>query len=424
MLDTLRLAATALQQTLDGRNLNEVLLALHARHPQLTGQQRAAIQDLSFGALRHYGRYCALLDLLIAKPLSDEGVRCLLLAALHQLQDHRAAPHAVVDNAVKAALAMKKPWAKGLVNAVLRNFLRRREDLLGESAARNEVARHSHPQWWIDQLRRLYPAEWQDILTADNVHPPLTLRVNQRRTTPTDYLAALQQAGLTARQVGPLALRLDHPVPVARLPGFADGLVSVQDGGAQWAAPLLDVQDGMRVLDACAAPGGKTAHLLELANLDLVALDNDAGRLAKVRDNLVRLGLDAHCVAGDAGDPSAWWDGRPFQRILADVPCSASGVVRRHPDIKWLRRPDDLAGFAAQQAQILDALWRLLAAGGKLLYVTCSLFAEENRNQIKAFLAGHEDAAEIPLTFDDARDGQLLPNEIHDGFFYALLQKR
>lgn len=423
MLDTLRLSAAALSQTLGGRNLNDVLQTLHVRHPKLTAQQRAAIQDLSFGALRFLGRYQAILGLLMSRPLDDDGVRCLLLVALHQLQDSRAAPHAVVDHAVKATLALKKPWAKGLVNAVLRNFLRSRDDLLQRVDAVSPEAHYSHPQWWIDKLGDQYPDAWQAVLAADNTHPPMTLRVNARQVGVDAYQAALREAGMEARRIGTTALQLRQPVGVSRLPGFADGWVSVQDGGAQLAASLLDVQDGMRVLDACAAPGGKTAHLLELANLDLTALDNDPARLDKVRENLQRLHLDARCLCGDAADTAAWWDGQPYQRILADVPCSASGVVRRHPDIKWLRRPSDIAAFAAQQEKILVALWRLLASGGKLLYATCSVFAEENQLQIKSFLENHGDAEILPLPLAEHRNGQLLPDDLHDGFYYALLQK-
>ena len=372
---------------------------------------------MSYGTLRFYGQLRAILDLLLQKPLPDEAVRTLLLVALYQLQYSRAAEHAVVNHAVKAAEAMKKPWAKGLVNAVLRNFLRQRAALLEQAGATDE-GRYSHPQWWIDKLRQEYPEEWAALLEANNQHPPMTLRVNCRQTSTEAYLALLLQHGIAARQTGASAILLDQPAAVDKLPGFGDGVVSVQDAGAQLAAPLLDVADGMRVLDACAAPGGKAAHLLELAEIDLTALDSDAERVKKIEQNLQRLRLEARCVVGDASNPSAWWDGRPFQRILADVPCSASGVVRRHPDIKWLRREADIAAFAAKQAQILDALWRVLGSGGKLLYVTCSVFPEENQQQMAQFLERHADAlCTLPS------NGQLLPDDQHDGFYYALLYK-
>jgi len=377
---------------------------------------------MSYGTLRFYGQLRAILDLLIEKPLQDETVRALLLVALYQLLYSRAAGHAVVDHAVKSAAALKKSWAKGLVNAVLRNFLRKRPALL-ELAAASDEGRYSHPQWWIDKLRRQYPDGWAALLEANNQHPPMTLRVNRRATSVEAYLALLAQQGMAGSKIGESAILLDQPVAVDKLPGFADGAVSVQDAGAQWAARLLDVADGMRVLDACAAPGGKAAHLLELAGIELTALDNDAERLKKVEQNFRRLKLEARCVAGDAAKPGGWWDGKPFQRILADVPCSASGVVRRHPDIKWLRRETDIMSFAAQQAEILDALWRTLDRGGKLLYATCSVFAEENQGQVARFLARHEDARCLPPPLPEADNGQLIPNQQHDGFYYVLLYK-
>jgi 16S rRNA (cytosine967-C5)-methyltransferase len=423
LLESQRIASQALAQVLAGRNLNQVLQGLFSRHSRLMPQQRAAAQDLAYGTLRFYGLLDSVLRLLLSKPLQDEALRSLLLVGLYQLEYSKAPSHAVVDHAVKVVEVLKKPWAKGLVNAVLRNFLRRREVLLEQAAASGDVARYSHPQWWIDRLRQQYPTDWQRLLEVDNQHPPMTLRVNLRRGNPEDYLALLQEEGLAAEALGGAAIRLTRPVAVDKLPGFADGLVSVQDAGAQYAACLLDVADGMRVLDACAAPGGKTAHLLESADIELTALDSDAGRLRKIGENLDRLGLQADCVVGDAARPADWWDGRPFQRILADVPCSASGVVRRHPDIKWLRRDEDIARFAGQQDEILEALWRTLERDGKLLYVTCSVFAEENQRQIARFLERQPDARLLPLTGLPAQDGQLLPDAHHDGFFYALLLK-
>lgn len=422
MIESQRLASTAVSQVLAGRNLNQALQGLLSRHSSLSPQQRAAAQDMSYGTLRFYGQLHAILDLLLQKPVQDAAVRALLLVALYQLQYSRSAEHAVVDHAVRAAEALKKPWAKGLVNAVLRNFLRQRISLL-EQAAASEEGRYSHPQWWIDKLRRQYPDDWATLLETNNQHPPMTLRVNGRATSTEAYLDLLHRHGIEGRQVGENAILLDQPVPVDKLPGFGEGMASVQDAGAQFAARLLDVADGMRVLDACAAPGGKAAHLLELARIELTALDSDPERLKKIEQTLQRLKLEAHCLAGNAARPEEWWDGQPFQRILADVPCSASGVVRRHPDIKWLRREADIAAFAAQQAEILDALWRVLGSGGKLLYATCSVFAEENQQQIAQFLVRHKDAQCLPLSLPTAKDGQLTPNPQHDGFYYALLLK-
>ena len=415
-----QLAAQAIDQVLGGRNLTQALEYLWRLHPQLTPQQRSITQDLSYGVLRHYGQLQALLEQLLERRLEDESVRCLLLAALYQLEHSKSSAYAVVDHAVKVTVKMKKAWAKGLVNAVLRNFLRRRETLLAAIAG-NEVARYSYPQWWIEKLKQDYPAEWTAILEAGNRHPPLTLRVNRRRVSSAEYLHKLEEVAIGAHPLGTSAIMLDQPVPVEKLPGFVAGDVSVQDYGAQFAAELLDVQDGMRVLDACCAPGGKTGHVLETADVAMTAVDSDETRLARTRSNLDRLGLSARLVVGDSGNPGAWWDGQSFDRILADVPCSASGIVRRHVDIKWLRREADLSSFAGQQAQILRGLWRTLANGGKLLYVTCSIFIEENQRQIDAFLAEQADARQLPLA--GLRDGQLLPSADHDGFFYALLQK-
>jgi 16S rRNA (cytosine967-C5)-methyltransferase len=409
-------------RVLGGRNLNQVLNEILQATPGLTPQQRGALQDLSYGTLRFYGQLARVLEQLLHKPAYDEQLRCLLLVALYQLQYGKTASHAVVDHAVRAARRINV-GAGGLANAVLRNFLRNRETLL-TAAASSEESRYSYPQWWMDALKAQYGRQAEAILLVGNQHPPMTLRVNRRRTTPASYLELLAEQGIKASQIAPEAILLASPVSVDRLPGFSDGMVSVQDAGAQHAAHLLDVQDGMRVLDACAAPGGKSAHLLELAQIDLLALDEDAQRLERVRENMRRLQLQAHLQTGDAAQPENWWDGKPFQRILADVPCSASGVVRRHPDIKWLRRPEDIENFARQQAQILDALWRLLARDGKLLYATCSVFAQENGQAIGEFLQRHNDARQLPLFAPDLNDGQLLPDDQHDGFFYAVLYKQ
>ena len=421
-METVQLAASrAVCRVLGGRNLDQALEEERRALPDLSPQQRAALQDLSYGSLRFYSRLDHVLRQLLRKPLEDERIRCLLLVALYQLQYGKSAQHAVVDHAVRAARRLNAATG-GLVNAVLRNFLRQRETLLAK-ADKTDEGRHSHAQWWIAALREQYGEHAEAILLAGNRHPPMTLRANRRQTTAAEYLALLQQHGIAALLIEPEAILLQRPLPVDRLPGFSDGLVSVQDAGAQYAARLLDAQDGMRVLDACAAPGGKTAHLLELAQIELTALDKDEQRLERIRENLQRLRLDARVQCGDAAQPETWWDGKPYQRILADVPCSASGVVRRHPDIKWLRRPEDIEGFARQQAQILSALWQLLARDGKLLYATCSVFVQENRQVIDAFLQRHDDATLVPLPAPNLNQGQLLPDDQHDGFFYALLHK-
>jgi len=415
-------AGQIVQQVLtDGRNLNQVLEESLRKKSVWTPAQRAALQDLSYGTLRFYGQLRAILSLLLHKPMLDQRIYYVLLVALYQLQYSKAAQHAVVDHAVRSA-QMLNVKVSGLVNAILRNFLRGRDALL-EQAAQNAEGKYSYPQWWIDELNAQYGERAAAILEAGNRHPPMTLRVNRRRNTSADYQMQLTQQNLPSRVIAPDALLLDKPVPVDRLPGFFDGMVSIQDAGAQYAASLLDVRDGMRVLDACAAPGGKTAHILERASVAMVAVDKDANRLQRVAENLQRLKLTAQLVVGDAAQPDAWWDGIPFQRILADVPCSASGVVRRHPDIKWLRRSSDISGFSAQQLDILHALWRLLAQDGKLLYATCSVFHQENELVVASFLAQQPDARRLPVTLPGGTEGQLLPDDQHDGFFYALLQK-
>lgn len=416
-----QLAATILGQVLSGRNLNQQLSNMLRDNNALSAQERGALQDLSYGTLRYYGLLTHILDDLLSNPISDTRIRNLLLVALYQLQFTKAAHHAVVDYAVRAS----KHWnaaTGGLVNAVLRNFLRRRDALI-RAAEASDVGRFSYAQWWIDFIRAQYGDLAESILQAGNQHPPMTLRVNQRLYLVENYVEQLRAQQMPVEVVYPNAVRLRAPIAVEKLPGFFAGAVSVQDAGAQYAARLLDAVEGMRVLDACAAPGGKTAHLLEMQALKLTAVDKDALRLQRVRENLQRLNLAATLVCGDAADPSCWWDGKPFDRILADVPCSASGVVRRHPDIKWLRRPADIEHFALQQEQILAALWPLLGRGGKLLYVTCSVFDRENRQVIENFVSGHADAVQEKLSAPDMHHGQLLPNDQHDGFFYALLHK-
>ena len=418
MIEAQRLASLAVRQVLGGRNLTSALSALWRRQPSLGAQQRAQTQELAYGTLRYCGEVQALLGLLLKKNLLDDKLQALLLVCLYQLQYGKTAPYAVVDHAVNAAAMLNRRAAKGLVNAVLRNFLRHRESLT-KLARNDEVGLYSHPRWWIDKLKMHYPLHYQAILLASNQRPPMTLRVNRRAGTKNDYLLRLQNAQIEAVDLGGDAIMLKQPLAVDKLPGFAEGEVSVQDAAAQRAAPLLEVRPGMRVLDACAAPGGKTTHILEQTDAEVTALDNDSERLRRVEENLRRLKLKARVLCGDAGLPATWWDGIPYQRILADVPCSASGVVRRHPDIKWLRCEADIGKFAGQQSRILDALWQCLDGDGKLLYVTCSVFTEENRHQIDAFLGRHNDAEQQPLN----SDGQLLPDSQHDGFFYALLRK-
>ena len=415
----LQQAATLVEAVQAGGNLTDAFERLLASAPHWPDATRGALRDLAWGTLRDYARGDAVLARFLHKPLPP-ALHALLLVAWHRLETRPDTAHTVVNQAVEVA-ARLAPGLKGVVNGVLRNALREQAALVAWLDA-EPVTRWRHPAWWIARLHASFPDAWEGALAAANQRPPMALRANRRRTTAQALAAELHAAGHPCRVLAHEALLLERPLPVAALPGFAEGRLSVQDAGAQWAAQWLDLAPGQRVLDACAAPGGKTAHILELADVELTALEVDPARIARLRANLDRLGLSAQVRRADCRATGEWWDGRPFARILADVPCSASGVARRHPDIKWLRRANDIAGFAAQQRAILDALWPTLAPGGKLLYVTCSLFEEENGAQIEAFCRRHPDAQRVPLAGRAAV--QWLPCAEHDGFFYALLAKR
>ena len=424
-------AARAVTRVFEGVRLRDALAEVDDG-TALRG--RTLVAELAYGTLRHWGTLDAIAGKLVRKPIVDPLLRALVAVALYQLDHTRAPAFAVVDRAVFAAGELVRPGAKALVNALLRRYLRERATLR-DKVFDNEVARWSYPQWWIDRVRRDHPADWQAILDAGNERPPLTLRVNRRVTSRASLLEVFAAAGIAACACGDTAVIVAEPRPVTEFPGFDAGAFAVQDAGAQAAAPLLDIADGMRVLDACAAPGGKTAHLLETADVELVALDIDASRLLRIRDNLRRLRLadrPVRVLEGDAGQPRRWWDGRPFDRILLDVPCTASGVVRRHPDGKWRHRESDVTRFAREQSRLLASSWPLLAPGGMLLYATCSVFNAENEDRIAEFLAGQPDALRQSLTFPRGahhRGGQLLPSPSgaghnQDGFFYALCRKR
>ncbi|VFM94916.1 MAG: 16S rRNA m(5)C-967 methyltransferase [Candidatus Kentron sp. G] len=400
-------------------------------------RDRALAQELCFGVMRQLPRLQAIVTRLMKKALKkkDTDIFILLLLGVYQLLHLRLPPHAAVDETV--AVARGKPWAKGLVNGVLRNFLRRREEII-EAVDREVPARFAHPPWLVTEIRNTWPENWENILRENNRRAPMVLRVNARRVTREDYLGRYPELGEPAPGAES-TIRLHKAMDVDRIPGFAAGIVSVQDGGAQLAAELLELAPGQRVLDACAAPGGKGAHILErepgLASL--VAIERDPARLARLEATLTRLGLGADLHCADAGAPEGWWDGRCFDRILLDAPCSGSGIIRRHPDVKFHRRPGDIPQYAVTQARLLHALWPLLAPGGRLLYVTCSIFSQENRQRIRRFLKEHPDAVERPI---DAGQGlsdrdrlhggerypgyQILPGENGmDGFYYARIEK-
>ena len=389
-------AARIVAKVAAGRSLADVMADAHG-----------ALIDLTHGTLRRYGRVQAIVAHLSRRGGPDALVEALLWTALYALESGRYGEHTVVDEAVKACGLIEHWPAKGYVNGLLRSFLRQRSAL---EAQLEPEARYQHPLWWIELLRGAYPSDWQSVLAMGNAHPPMALRVNRRRIDTDAYQARLTAKNIAAHRHGSEALLLEHPLPVDRLPGFDVGEVSVQDIGAQRAAHCLDLASGQRVLDACAAPGGKTAHVLELADVAVTALDVDAARVARIVATLDRLGLRAEALHADALQPQQWWDGQPFDRILADVPCSASGIARRRPDIKWLRRANDVARFADQQRKLLVALWRVLAPGGKLLYATCSVFPEENDAVVARFVESESDARQLALP-DGARfDAVLLRN--------------
>ncbi|KQY90496.1 16S rRNA (cytosine(967)-C(5))-methyltransferase RsmB [Pelomonas sp. Root1444] len=423
-------AADAVQGVREGRSLTDLLTRVPA-------DLRPGTQALAFMALRRLGGAEAARKQLAPKA-PPPRVDALLLTALALLwpdPEPAYADHTLVDQAVHAA-KLRAPASAAFINAVLRRFLRERDTLVA-AAERSPEGAFNHPAWWIEKLRLDWPAQWQAILAANNRPPPMTLRVHAQRTTAADYVQRLAALGMGARLLGaptPQAVVLDKPAPVSALPGFAEGWVSVQDAAAQLAAPLVigaGLKPGARVLDACAAPGGKTAHLLELQpDLQLTALDADAQRLTRVQDTLNRLGQHATLKAVDARQSATWWDGAPFDAILLDAPCSASGIVRRHPDVRWLRRPDDIAALARIQAELLDALWPLLAPGGRLVYATCSVFRAEGQAQLDAFLQRQPGAKShavpgftghlLPVA-ENASQGNAGPPL--DGFFYALITK-
>ena len=399
--------------------------------------ESSAVRAIALGTLRWYLRLLPALEGLLARPEELAGpVRALLAVAAHQVEYSRNAPEVTVHAAVDAARVLGMKRAAGLVNAVLRRFVRSRTAIF-ERIDTSVAARTAHPAWLVERIYAAWPQQAIAVLDASNAHPPMTLRVDLSRTSRDDYLACLTERSIDAQliQWTPSAVVLDRPLAVSHLPGFAEGLVSVQDAGSQLAAALLELSSGMRVLDACAAPGGKTGHLLELMGegADVTALDSDAGRLALITENLKRLRRTAHVCVGDARQPATFWDGRAFDRILVDAPCSSTGVIRRHPEIKLLRRPGDVPAFAAKQLAILRAAVTMLAPGGRLLYSTCSVLPEENEQVVASFIAAEPEVRTVELAAAAAVPGaigltsgvQLLPGAAAgtDGFYYACLEK-
>ncbi len=405
---------------------------------RVEGAARAGAQALSFHALRNFGRAGAIRQLLAKRPPppAADALLCTALALCWQGADVPYEPFTLVDQAVEAAKRGADTKAQAnFINACLRRFLRERDALVSATDA-NPEARWNHPRWWIARVKKDHPQAWEQILAANNTHAPMTLRVNARRSTPAQYVATLAAAGIDAWPVGAHGVILAAPRAVHSLPGFDDGVVSVQDAAAQLAAPLLlqelpATTGALRILDACAAPGGNTAHLLELSDAQVVALDIDEKRCERIHDNLRRQGLAATVVTGDARQPAGWWDGQPFDAILLDAPCTASGIVRRHPDVRWLRRESDIAQLAALQTHLLATMWGLLAPGGRLIYCTCSVFRGEGEAQVQTFLAHNKEAHLrpapghlLPQSGANASGVPDNPQSDHDGFFYAALEKR
>lgn len=424
-------AAKALAAVLSGKaSLNS---SLPTQLDKVEDRDRGFTQDLAFGTARWQPRLSALAAKLLQKPFkaADADVEALLLVGLYQLLYTRVPAHAAIGETVGCADKLKKPWAKALLNAVLRRAQRESENLLAE-LERDPVVRTAHPRWLQKSLKAFWPEQWEAICAANNAHPPMILRVNRRHHTRDAYLALLREAGVPAIpcQYSRDGIVLETPGDVRTLPGFAEGWISVQDEAAQLAADLLELAPGQRVLDACCAPGGKTCHILEAEPklAGVVAVDLEAKRLVRVKENLERLGLNAKLIAADGRDTASWWDGKPFQRILLDAPCSATGVIRRHPDIKLTRQPDDIAALAVLQGELLDALWQTLEVGGILLYATCSTLPTENTEVIEAFLTRTPGARELDIAsqagLKQPHGRQLLAQEGgHDGFYYAKLIK-
>jgi len=432
MLSVRAAAAQVLAQILRGQgSLSSLLPAIQ---PQVAEQDRSLLQELCFGTCRYHPQLSAYVECLVDKPLraKDSDIQALLLLGLYQLLHTRIPDHAALGETVEVTRFLKKPWATNLVNGVLRQF-QRDKSKLDDLVSQNQAFQHNHPAWLEGMLRKSWPAQFADVIAANNSHPPFTLRLNTRRISRSDYLALLADAGsgidTQVTPYSPYGITLMQACDPRKLPLFAEGLISVQDEAAQLSGDLLQLSPNLRVLDACCAPGGKTGHLLEIEpSLQVTALDADERRLGRVRENLARLGVSADIRCGDGTQPNDWWDGKPYDRILLDAPCSATGIIRRHPDIKVLRTPDEIAKLAELQAQLLTRLWPLLAPGGVLLYATCSVMPRENVQIIEAFTQCHPDAICDSLDVDwgiaQSKGRQLLPQAGgHDGFYYARLRK-
>lgn len=424
-------AARVIQSVLSGQSLSALLpMALSTYQDP---RDKALLQALCYGVCRYYEALDIILSYLLKKPMQakDLDVYALILIGLYQLKYMRVPPHAAVSETVNATDALKKSWSKGFINAILREYLRE-ERQIEEKLKTEEEAIYLHPAWWMKAVKKAWPLHWEKILESDNQHPPFSLRINQQRMSREAYLEKLRQVNISATAIPETqtGITLAAPIHVEDLPGFSKGEVSVQDGAAQLAATLLDLQKGNRVLDVCAAPGGKLTHILECERdlSECVAVEIDRNRMESIHENLKRARVQATCICSDANDLAAWWDGQFFDRILLDAPCSASGVLRRHPDIKLLRQPEDIKALAKTQRRLLETVWQTLAPGGKLIYATCSIFPEENTVVLKDFLLAHPEAKEEKMTVNWGEaceiGRQILTGQHNmDGFYYACLRK-
>lgn len=421
-------AAQVLSLILGGQSIDSALVSSN-----LSSERKRVAQGLVFETYRNIALAEALCKILTAKP-PKPLIKALILVALVQLQTKRREEFTIVNEAVQAAKKLdENPKVSGFINAVLRRFCRERQSLIKRCSSQESV-RCNAPSWWIKRYREVLGEKADSVFKVQHQHPPLSLRINKLKTTAESYLKVLQENGIKASPIGANGVVLDTPIPVEKIPGFFEGMVSVQDAGSQLAADILDAKEGMRVLDACAAPGGKTGHIAEKAPVEILALEIDSTRAEKIKENMERLSLKCEVKVADAADVKHWWDGEPFDRILLDAPCTASGIVRRQPDIPWSRQPADIEKLAKMQKRLLERLWPLVKKGGRLLYAVCSVFPQEGENQIARFLEGFPDATLVP--FERAPSGQLrlIPTElrdadgkileVHDGFFYALLEKK
>ncbi|MDG2252378.1 MAG: 16S rRNA (cytosine(967)-C(5))-methyltransferase RsmB [Methylophilaceae bacterium] len=419
------LSAKVLESLLDGANLDKSFEVVFRENKNNKLEiQEAQIKALTYGSVRFLGKSRFIINYLVKNKIENRTVECLIHIALYQLSQEKFNDFTIVNQAVDAAKKIDFRKSK-FVNAILRNYLRSKDDVY-ELLNKEQAAKYSYQNWWINKVKDEFKSDWEAILEIGNQHPPLTLRVNKRRITMQKYCEILIEHGLEHKEISNTGLIINKPLSINDIPGFMEGYISVQDFGAQIATELLDIKKGQKILDACAAPGGKTCNILESEDVDVTALEINKERADKISDNLNRLGLNANVIHGSLSNDNLWWKGEQFDRILLDVPCSASGIVRRHVDIKWLRQMGDLKKFSEMQYHLLKSAWPLIKSGGKLLYVTCSIFSNENRDVIERFKKEFRDAKEIDLIYLNTIKhikNQLVPSENHDGLFYVLLQK-